>query len=76
MLIEGRLIQLSAEMREYLEYEATRRGTDVWTIYQEELAAERRVQQKVQSIESKLSSLATTRQPDPRLFETHEVYPF
>jgi hypothetical protein len=70
------MITLSADMQAYLEYEASRRGADIATVYVEELAAERRLREKALKIESKLNSLATTRQPDPRLFEIHEEYPF
>jgi hypothetical protein len=67
MLIDGCVIRLSAEMREYLEYEATRTGLDVATIYREERAAQKRAKSKLPTREE-LRAFAKTSDPDPRYF--------
>ena len=40
MLMSNQLVPLSADMRAYLEDEASRRGVDVATVYAEEVAAQ------------------------------------
>lgn len=59
------MADIDADEREYLEYEAACRGTDVATIYMEELAAEQRVLQKTLSREE-LQALARDCKPDER----------
>lgn len=39
MLTSSQMVRLSAEMRAYLEEEARRRGVDISTVYEEEVAA-------------------------------------
>jgi hypothetical protein len=59
------VIPLSSEMLAYLTYEADRQGTDVGTIYQEEIAAERRIRAKALSREE-LRIIERDGKPDPR----------
>ena len=59
------MVTLDADMRAYLEYEADRRKTDVWTVYLEEMAAERSIRAKALNSE-KLKVLARDSKPDPR----------
>ena len=66
---------LPDDVRGYLECEAARRGTDIDTIYQEELAAEMRNQTKAASPEL-LERLARESNPDPRRLAEGEAYPF
>jgi hypothetical protein len=69
------LATLSEDMMAYLRYEAARRGTDIATVYQEELAAERRAPAKALSPEE-LKILAQESRPDQRRLESDEEYPF
>jgi len=62
---------LDADMREYLKYEAARRDTDIWTIYQEELAAGSRAGTRTLNREE-LKSLARECNPDPRYLTTDD----
>jgi hypothetical protein len=65
MLTSGPVAPLSADMCEYLAYEANRRGVEIAIVYAEELAAEERARQKALSREE-LKSIARNCAPDPR----------
>jgi hypothetical protein len=65
IITSGCMITLDADMRAYLEYEADRRRTDIWTIYLEEVAAEKRARAKALSREE-LKNIARDCTPDPR----------
>lgn len=58
-------LNLSDDMRAYLKYEAERRRMDIWTVYEEEMAAEKRARAKALSREE-LKSIARNCTPDPR----------
>jgi hypothetical protein len=75
MLTDADLRVLSDDMVAYLRYEAARRGTDIATVYQEELASERRTLAKALSPEE-LKVLARRSKPDQRRLEGDEEYPF
>lgn len=69
------MITLDAAMREYLEYEADRRKTDIWTIYLEEMAADKRNRTRVTDAAT-LERVVQNSNPDPRRLAEDDRYPF
>lgn len=46
MLTRDQMITLDADLRAYIEEEASRRGVDIMTVYEEEMAARARLAQR------------------------------
>jgi hypothetical protein len=75
MLTSGPASSLSADMCEYLEYEAKRRGVSTDTVLAEEMAA-RKLFDEEPFTADELEALAATSNPHPRLLEGDEECPF
>jgi len=75
MISFNEFARLTDDMRTYLEYEAARRHTDIGTVYEEEMAAEKRIREKTLRPED-LKALVKASTLDTRLLDDDEEYPF
>ncbi len=71
MLTSEQMVTLTPDVRAYLEAEAARRGVDVATVYEEEVAAQAELA-KITPTNAKLKELATKNPPSPEWFAREE----
>ena len=75
MLSDNSLEWLDGDMVAYLQYEANRRGVTIEEAYQEEISFQQKAE--AQSLTpDELKALANASNPDPRLLQGDEEYPF
>lgn len=75
MLTSGPVAPLSADMCEYLAYEAARRGVDATMVWAEEVQSRKLFDEEPFTV-VELEALVKTSTPDPRLLEGDEECPF